>query len=99
MVVDYSLFHSYFAKVHCWFPFLDPSYCKQEYSNLEPACTTKYCMFLLIMALGSIAENDDIRTGLDLATIWAQPAFSLLAVVTMEHTLMAIQCQLLFRFV
>jgi hypothetical protein len=55
-------------------------------------------MFLLIMALGSIAENDDIRAGQSFASMWAQPAFSLLGVVTMEHTITAVQCLLLFRF-
>jgi hypothetical protein len=50
------------------------------------------------MALGSIAENDDIRAGQSFGSIWAQPAFSLLGVVTMEHTITAVQCLLLFRF-
>src|ERR1700730_8034220 len=69
---DERLLNCYFAKVHFWFPFLDSTLCRQAFMTISPSFTSKYCMFMLIMALGSLAEQDQIRDGQQWAEYWAQ---------------------------
>jgi hypothetical protein len=52
------------------------------------------------MALGTMAKDDEIRTGQNFAIQWAQPAFSILAKVLVHGSdIMAVQCLLLFRYI
>lgn len=81
-----------------WFPFLDPPSCKQQLSGLKPQWNSKYCMFLMLMALGSMAENESIENGLFLAEEYASPAFSMMPVVMFDGSLAAVHCFILYRY-
>ena len=93
-----SLFHWFFANVHSWFPFLDPPSCIAQYSNPRPVYGTNYCKFLLMMALGSMAEDDRVSSGLNWAEQFAQPAFSMLPSVASGDDLESVQCLILFWY-
>jgi hypothetical protein len=55
-------------------------------------------MFLMIMALGAIAQKDDISNGLYLAEKYAHPAFSMLHVVMLDGSLTAVHCLILYVY-
>jgi hypothetical protein len=94
---DRRLLDHYFAKVHFWFPFLDPTLYRQRFMTLNSSFTSEYCMFMLVMALGSLAEQEQISNGIQWAEYWAKPAFSMLPMVMMETDLTAVHCLILFR--
>ena len=54
-------------------------------------------MFMLIMALGTLADLEQIWNGQEWAEYWAQPAFSMLPKVIKETDLTAVHCLILFR--
>jgi hypothetical protein len=85
----------YFTKVHAWFPILDPTTTRQRFANPRPSFSTEYCMFLMMLALGSIAQNDTIYNW---APQYAEPALSMLSVVTAQNDITAVQCLILIRY-
>lgn len=89
------LFDVYFSKVHCWFPFLDPPTIRQRFAIPSPNFSTDYCMFLMILALGSIAENDIVHNW---AAQFAEPALSMLSIVCAQNDITAVHCLILFRY-
>jgi hypothetical protein len=91
------LFSFFFEKVHCWYPFLDPPSCITEYTCPVPERSAWYCKFLLIMALGSLAEDDRPTRGLNFAEQYAHPAFSMLPTIVSSGGLLAAQCLILIR--
>lgn len=90
-------FFFFFKKVHCWYPFLDPPSCINEYANPIPEKSSRYCKFLLIMALGSLAKDDRPTRNLNFAEKYAQPAFSIIPTIIASADLMASQCLILIR--
>lgn len=97
---DRSYFRSFFARVHCWYPFLDPAFCIQQYSRVQLFAdrNTNYCLFLLMMTLGMMAENDEIKYGQKDCGRFAQFAFEMLSEVSHSDTLEAVQCLILVRY-
>jgi hypothetical protein len=95
-----SYLDSYLLKIHTWFPFLDPRSCKEEFisKDLKPERNSKYCMFLMLMALGSMAQKDKIEKGLYRADKYAKPAFAMLPMVMMDRNLRSVHCFILFRY-
>jgi hypothetical protein len=89
----------YFEKVHFWFPFLDPTLVRQKFVTLTPSSHSEHCMFMMIMALGSLAEREHIWNDQEWADGWAQPAFSLLPEIITQNDLTAVHCLILFRYV
>jgi len=67
--------------------------------TITPSLTSEYCMFMLLMALGSLAETQQRwGTKQQWAEKWAQPAFSMIPKITMENDLTAVHCLILFRY-
>ena len=94
------LFDVFFAKVHSWYPFLDPPSCKKCYAGYEkmrPEFSSTYCLFLLIMALGTMAEDENAR-GRNWAEKYAQPAFAMLSPVMISNDLVSAQCLILLAY-
>ena len=92
-------FDSFFCKVHCWYPFLDPPYCMKQYSaSIQPDLGPTYCLFLLIMALGQMAQDDRVSSEQIWAEHYAQPAFSMLPLLVLKSDIISVQCLLLFRY-
>ena len=56
-------------------------------------------MVLMVLALGSLGQNDEIQPLQNWAAEYAQPAFSMLPTVVMENDIVAVQCLILFRFI
>lgn len=54
-------------------------------------------MFMLIMSLGTLADQEQLRNGKQWADYWAQPAFFMLPMVIGESDLTAVHCLILFR--
>lgn len=65
--------------------------------NITPSFTSEYSMFMLIMALGTLVETEQIYHGQQWAERWAEPAFSQIPMITMENDLTAVHCLILFR--
>lgn len=89
------MFNVYFSKVHIWFPILDPTTTRYRLTVLRPDFgSTEHCMFLMILALGSIAQNDKVHNW---ASQYASPALSMLSVVCAKNDITAVQCLILIR--
>ena len=92
---ELRFFDSFFSKVHCWYPFLDPLSCKATYLGPNPPKEgTEYCKFLLMMILGMLADNVEER---DIAPRVEQ-AFRMLAQVIDSDDLDSVQCLILMRY-
>jgi len=55
-------------------------------------------MFLMLMALGSLAEHEDSAGGIDWVEKYARPAFSMFPEVAVTVNVTAVHCLILFRF-
>jgi len=56
-------------------------------------------MFLLLMAIGSMAEKDtNTNSGLYRAEKYAKPAFAMLPLVIMDNSLTGVHCFILFSY-
>lgn len=94
------LFDVFFVKVHSWYPFLDPPSCKKRYADYtkkQPEFSSTYCLFLLIMALGTMAEDENAK-GRNWAEKYAQLAFAMLSPVMISNDLVSAQCLVLFAY-
>ena len=50
------------------------------------------------MALGRLAEKEEICQGKQSAAYWAKPAFSMIPIIMMQDGLTAVHCLILFRY-
>ena len=92
------LLDNYFRKIHPWFPFLDSRYLKKELIDIQPHMTSKYWMYLLLMALGSMVRNDEVSKGLSWGEEYARPAFSIFSIVALEVSITGVHCLILFAY-
>src|SRR5579862_3870784 len=94
LVLNFRLVDAYFAKVHIWFPFLDPTSTRDLFSDPSPSFSANYCKFLMILALGSMALNDTVHNW---ASQYADPALSMLSIVCAQNDITAVHCLILIR--
>jgi len=98
----HRLIESFFDNVHRWFPFLDRDSWTDRYSRAfdhRSRFDTSYCMYLLVLALGSMAHPDG-HTDLShrWATEYAQSAFAMMPAVIISSDLTSVHCLILFRY-
>jgi hypothetical protein len=96
-----SLFTSFFDKIHGWFPLWHRVSWIQRYINTfdgPVVFDSKRCMVLMVLALGSMAQHDQLGTSNRRGSDYAQAAFAMLpAVMTgidlaSVHSLILVRC-------
>jgi hypothetical protein len=103
------LFNAFFERIHVWFPFFhieesDRQDWTLEHINLitpyeHLISSSKNCMVLMILALGSLAENNELDAQESPESqFFAQAAFSMLPDVVAGMDLTSVHCLILFMY-